>query len=250
MSKTNYSPEQIAVLSRYQYNPETGLFKSPFREHWWPGSLTRRYKDTVNIAYEICTPVCTLPANHLAYFLMTGQFHAGTIVFINGNYADTRWANLKATTYTQTNQSRKKTVRLVPQNAGLPRGVYPRRSGRAFQALITANHKQIALGTFATAAEAGAAYAAAKRLLHPAIRHSATAPTTPDRTVNQSRLNEVEAQTAQLLQKKNLLPKTERPYLSGRIHDTIHQDQKEPQCHRPPHPRHNAQKSVPTRPWP
>jgi hypothetical protein len=202
MSKTNYTPEQIAVLSKYQYDPETGLFKSPYRERWWPGSLTRRYKDAINIAYEICTPVCTLPANHFAYYLMTGEFYAGTITFIDGNYANTKWDNLKPTTYSATNQSRKKTVRLTNSDT-LPRGAYPRRKN-GFQAAITANHKQTALGSFATAAEAGAAYAAAKRLLHPEATHHAAPSTTT--SLSQVRLNEIEVQTAALLQRKKLLP--------------------------------------------
>jgi hypothetical protein len=206
--KPQISAAAHAALAKYTYDPNTGLFTNKRLNKSWPGSMTRRMRNGV-LAYELSIGRKTYPANRLAFYYMTGAFPEEQVLHINGVVTDNRWANLKEAPCNVANQSRRHTPRSI-ENADLPRGVYrrPRHKG-GFQAQITTNDRQTALGSFATAEEAGAAYAAAKRLLHPdAIHHTTpTTPTTPTNTVNQARLNEIEVQTRQLLQKKNLLPK-------------------------------------------
>jgi hypothetical protein len=99
--------------------------------------------------------------HRLAWLYVYGEWPTSAIDHINGDKSDNRIANLRLATRSQNQQNRKKT-----KNKIAPPGAYKHWSGRWY-AMIMVNKKSKYLGSFATAEEAAAAYAKAKKELHP-----------------------------------------------------------------------------------
>lgn len=95
-------------------------------------------------------------SHRLAWLFMTGLQPTNCVDHINGKRADNRFSNLREATHCQNLQNQK--VRSPFTGVHL--------HGRGWRAKITANRAIHILGTFATHAEAHAAYLAAKQQLH------------------------------------------------------------------------------------
>lgn len=151
------------LRARVHYEPETGKFtwlinhSSKAKTGQELGSWDLYGYKTVRIykrSYKL---------HRLAWFYMTGEWPKGDIDHINGVRSDNRWTNLR-------DVSRKSNLENTLRNGShkvhdLPRGVSHSNGGK-FSAKISHNNKPIHLGTYWTPEEAGAAYMAAKRLLH------------------------------------------------------------------------------------
>lgn len=102
-----------------------------------------------------------IQAHRLIWFWVTGEWPDCEIDHRNGKRSDNRWENLRVVTraenmQNQRNGSRRSALGLL--------GVS--RHGMRFRARINDGEKRRALGVFATADEAHAAYINAKRQLH------------------------------------------------------------------------------------
>lgn len=102
-------------------------------------------------------------AHRLAWLHVYGFWPSGDVDHINGNRSDNRLQNLRDVTrkVNLENQSRAANNR----STGIL-GVYYDRHSKRFYSRISMHNRSIYLGTFATAAEAQAAYLAAKRRMH------------------------------------------------------------------------------------
>jgi hypothetical protein len=107
-----------------------------------------------------------LMAYRVAWALHSGQWPEGEIDHINGDHSDDRIANLREVSRRVNQQNiraahaGKKTSRYL--------GVYRNKPGRSkpWRAAIQAGGRQVYIGTFASEADAYAAYVEAKRRLH------------------------------------------------------------------------------------
>lgn len=93
-------------------------------------------------------------ATALAWLIVTGSWPSSTVDHRNRVRDDDRWENLRLASRQQQSANRS-----AHNKAGLPKGVQ-RRKGR-FRARIRIDSRLICLGTFNTAEDASAAYAAA-----------------------------------------------------------------------------------------
>jgi hypothetical protein len=98
-------------------------------------------------------------ASRLAWWLVMGDWPSRYIDHANGIPLDNRFSNLRPATQSQNMANRRGS-----RPAGM-KGVIPRPSGR-FCSVVTCNGKPHYLGTFDTAEEAHAAYAAKAAILH------------------------------------------------------------------------------------
>lgn len=101
-------------------------------------------------------------AHRLAWLWVKGVWPAGEIDHRNTKRSDNRWRNLRQATFEHNQQNRRRALRT--NRLGLL-GVS--KAGCRFRATIFYGGKDRHLGTFDTAAEAHAAYVAAKRQHHP-----------------------------------------------------------------------------------
>jgi hypothetical protein len=151
------------LCARVHYDPETGKFSwivnhsSKAKTGQELGSWDLYGYKTVRIykrSYKL---------HRLAWFYMTGEWPRGDVDHINGIRHDNRWVNLR-------DVSRKANLENSMRNGShkksdLPRGVGNANGGK-FSAHISHNNRTVYLGAYLTPEEAGAAYMAAKRLLH------------------------------------------------------------------------------------
>ena len=145
------------------YDAETGLFtrKISISPRWLAGMALGSndmygYK-TVRInkrSYKL---------HRLAWLYTYGVWPSGDIDHINGNRSDNRIANLRDVSRQVNLQNQRSSHR--NKSTGIM-GVYPDRRGNRFTATISVDNKTLYLGAFGTAAEAQAAYLAAKRKHH------------------------------------------------------------------------------------
>lgn len=151
------------LRERVSYDPEAGVFRwivnhsSKAKAGQELGSWDLYGYKTIRLykrSYKL---------HRLAWFYMTGEWPKGDIDHINGVRHDNRWANLR-------DVSRKLNLENSSRNGShkvsdLPRGVAHAKAGK-FSAHISHNNSTVYLGVFYTPEEAGAAYKAAKKLLH------------------------------------------------------------------------------------
>jgi len=105
-------------------------------------------------------------AHRLAWVYVFGQAPSDCVDHINGITSDNRIANLRLVSVAENNQNRAHTP---PKSSGL-RGVNFDPDGSKWRARIYVNRKPINLGRFDKKKDAAAAYAEAKRKLHPLQR--------------------------------------------------------------------------------
>lgn len=154
----------------FEYDPETGVltWKDRPRAHFRaPNAYATFQKNCAGKAAGNLAPHGyvtvrlnrkLLYAHRIAWVLMTGVWPLVNIDHVNGNKADNRWTNLRLASQSQNMTN-------VPINSGhfrrkhnLPRGVsVTRYANRPY----FAQHRGRYLGSFATIAEAEAAYFAA-----------------------------------------------------------------------------------------
>ena len=150
------------LRERIRYEPETGKFfwlinhSAKAKVGQELGSWDLYGYKTVRIykrSYKL---------HRLAWFYMTGEWPKGDIDHINGVRCDNKWSNLRDVSRKSNLEN---SLRIGShKKSELPRGVSIARD--KFSAKISHNNKPIHLGTYWTPEEAGAAYMAAKRLLH------------------------------------------------------------------------------------
>jgi hypothetical protein len=105
-------------------------------------------------------------AHRVAHLMMTGEWPSGLIDHINGDPSDNRWCNLRPATQSQ-NLCNRAGV------SGLKGACFMRGRGR-WRATIQVGGVQRSLGTFATEAEAHAAYVIASADAHGAFSKTTT----------------------------------------------------------------------------
>lgn len=150
--------ERLLVL--LFYNPETGLF------YWRVDRGAAKVGDVAGYRHDDGYVRIGLDGKHykahrLAWFYMTGLWPAEDVDHRDLNRSNNRWSNLRSATRAQNHANRKAQKR---NRLGL-KGVSRTRAGK-FTAMINKNKVRTHLGTFATAAEAHAAYAKAATVLH------------------------------------------------------------------------------------
>ena len=99
--------------------------------------------------------------HRLAWLYVYGEWPESSIDHINGDKSDNRISNLRLATASENQHNRKKT-----KNRDAPVGAYRHYKGMWYS-MIMINKKSKYLGSFKTAEEASAAYAKAKKELHP-----------------------------------------------------------------------------------
>lgn len=100
-------------------------------------------------------------AHRLAWLYMTGEWPQAEIDHVNGSRPDNRWSNLRTATREQNMQNQ----RCHRDKAGEGmKGAYFQKG--SWVAVIQGQRRKVYLGSFATAAEAHAAYVGASVILH------------------------------------------------------------------------------------
>lgn len=102
--------------------------------------------------------------HRLAFLYMTGKWPTDEVDHINRDRADNRWSNLRAATRAENMQN--KSVYRNKRTSQIPGVSWYARSKR-WKAQIQISGKKFGLGYFESEQEAAAAYAAAKKTLHP-----------------------------------------------------------------------------------
>ena len=137
----------------FDYNPETGKFS--WRAE--PGCVTSNGYRYIKVDGKLQL------AHRLAWFYHYGVEPDGLIDHINGDRCDNRIENLRLATYSQNSANAKRHTR---NTSGLKGACKVLRRGKwtgKWQASITFQRKQIALGYFDTKEEAHEAYMDAAR---------------------------------------------------------------------------------------
>ena len=99
--------------------------------------------------------------HRLVWLYVYGEWPTSSIDHINGDKSDNRIVNLRLATASQNQHNRKKT-----KNRDTPVGAYKHYRGGWYSTIMVNKTKKY-LGSFKTAEEAAAAYAQAKKELHP-----------------------------------------------------------------------------------
>jgi hypothetical protein len=149
---------QDRLRALLQYDPLTGIFL-------W--AVNRKGVKIGDVAGCRCSDHWIISvdgrgyyAHRLAWLYMTGKWPDPECDHENGVGDDNRWENLRECTHPENMQN----ISILPTNtSGFP-GVSP--SGKRWRAHIRVRGKQLYLGSFETAAEAGVAYLEAKARLH------------------------------------------------------------------------------------
>jgi hypothetical protein len=147
------------------YDPSTGLLTWRVRGRGGPRGITvgaiagshNRERDCIQITIN----GRHYRAHRLAWLWMTGEWPDPQVDHINRCGTDNRWSNLRIATH---QQNLVNCIKSRPRHPDLPPGAYPRRG--KFYSRILINGRDRVLGTFATAAEAHAAYVAALKRAH------------------------------------------------------------------------------------
>ena len=147
------------LISHLEYDPETGRFRRIRGRIGPAGFPTQGGYISVSIANV------TYLAHRAAWLFMTGEWPKGYLDHINRIKSDNRWCNLREVTASE-NQHNSLTPN-ASSKVGF-RGVRNGNSGR-YCAEIRVNGSIIALGSYATAEEAHAAYIGAKLIAFPGL---------------------------------------------------------------------------------
>ena len=149
------------LLRIMHYDLETGVFRwrvgrgGNIRAGMVAGTLCRGY-------VQLCFFKRTFAAHRVAWFYVHGKWPEKVLDHINMVRSDNRFVNLREVTRQQNNRN----VGLKSHNKTGFKGVCRSPSGRNFRAYITVDYKTHYLGSFKTAHEAQAAYAAASLQHH------------------------------------------------------------------------------------
>jgi hypothetical protein len=157
--KPSKLPSAERVRELLDYDPETGVLR------WRATGKEAGYVHPSGYRIVKIDGICT-GSHRLAWCWMTGAYPQEELDHINIDKADNRWRNLREATRVQNCNNRP----LRRDNALGIKGV--RREGSGFRARITTNGKLRSLGTFATEAEAAAAYCRAAQELHGEFSHA------------------------------------------------------------------------------
>lgn len=153
-------PSIDRVRELLDYDPATGQFT-------WRARTNRRIKSGAQAGclreryIAIGIDGVVIDAQRLAWLVMTGAWPTGEVDHKNGDGFDNAWNNLRDVprkTNLQNIRAAKSTSKLGVLGVRLKNG--------SFKARISVDRREILLGSFATAAEAHAAYVVAKRQLH------------------------------------------------------------------------------------
>lgn len=155
-------PMSLARLHEIlSYEPSTGLFTWKVdRQRVRAGAIagsphpSGRIKIVISGRYYY--------AHRLAWLYMHGVWPKDQIDHINGDPSDNRIENLRDVSLTVNAQNRRHAQE--EKRDSLPLGVQPTQGG--WRARLSANGKNLSLGTFKTQAEAYQAYVEAKRVRH------------------------------------------------------------------------------------
>lgn len=165
---------QEIVRSLLDYDPETGIFTWRHRDRKyfktdrarkiWNAKFPGKKAGTMHDGYyRIGIFDRVFFAHRLAILYVTGSFPDIEIDHIDRNKLNNAFKNLRMVNRTVNTQN---VFSPTPRNKLQIRGVSQVPS-KKFVAQITANGKYYHLGRFDSAEEAGAAYMAAKKVLHP-----------------------------------------------------------------------------------
>ena len=111
----------------------------------------------------ICVEGVPYFAHRLAVLHVTGQWPRGVVDHKGGDPKNNRWANLRDVD-SKTNSENQRRAHAGSSSRFL--GVYWRKDRQKWQAAIRAEGRLIHLGLFDAEEDAGAAYVAAKRVMH------------------------------------------------------------------------------------
>lgn len=151
------------VRSRFNYNPETGIFTRAAPSHkgrWKVGETVGCSRPDGHIV--ICLRGRLYRANRLAYLYMTGEWPPHEVDHRNRDKSDNRWGNLRPATPSQNKWNGTGRRNRSSQF----RGVYHDKQRGKWRASISAYRKTVALGRFNTEIEAARAYDEAARAMH------------------------------------------------------------------------------------
>ena len=166
---------QEIVRDLLNYDPDTGIFtwrhrdRKYFKTDRGPNPWNARYagKEAGRFTFygyiQIKIFEYEFYAHRIAYLYMTGSFPEMYIDHIDRNKSNNRFENLRVVSQAVNMQN---TFNPYRSNKLKVRGVRQTAS-KKFDARISVNGQDHALGTFETAAQAEAAYLAAKASLHP-----------------------------------------------------------------------------------
>lgn len=151
---------QIKLLM--EYNPETGTFTwkvRPRKGRVCPGDTAGTVRADGYVIIRISQ--VRYRAHRLAFLYMTGEWPPHEVDHIDGNPSNNSWENLRLATPCQNQQNQK----LRKNNKSGYAGVSRRKDGK-WQAHIKAQGRNIYLGMYPTAKDAGDAYNEAKQKVH------------------------------------------------------------------------------------
>lgn len=148
-------PSVEHLKNRLSYDPATGaltwLRPSPLSRHikvgdeaGWTNTNGYRRVSIDGQAYHV---------HRVIFKMMTGSDPEYDIDHVDGNRSNNRWANIRPATRSQNNYNRRATA--------TRKGAHILRTAGRFRARITANGREIHLGTFRSPEEANASYAEA-----------------------------------------------------------------------------------------
>jgi hypothetical protein len=159
----------------YDYNPETGVFTvrmdAPNVKRFRLGmpaarSLSNEGYQRLSVSHSGRRDVVS--GHRLAWYLMKGENPDCPLDHRNGNRCDNRWENLRIATYQQNAFNRSGV-----QGHDFSKGVEPSTEGKTWRARIGVDGGMVHLGTYATEAEACAAYQGAAHIIQGEYRRAA-----------------------------------------------------------------------------
>lgn len=155
---------QQHIKEKFDYSPETGLFRRKFScPHGPIGSVAgRKNKARGHVQIKINGKMHY--AHRLAWLYMTGSWPSGEVDHKNRVSDDNRWKNLREATKSQNLQNQ---GRGHAGSSSKLLGVYRHKVNDRWCAQITIDGKQKYLGSFKTEDEAYAQYLSTKKALHP-----------------------------------------------------------------------------------
>lgn len=153
MAKNDLTAVRLHELLAYE--PQTGAFTWQFSRPKAPAGAAAGARQ--KIGYTVIRVDGRLYyAHRLAWLHMTGEWPAATVDHIDGDKTNNRWLNLRDVEHVVNcaNQHR------AQGSSGMLGAAWSSRT-KNWRGIITRGDKQFHLGTFATSAEANAAYLAA-----------------------------------------------------------------------------------------
>ncbi len=149
------------VRERLDYDPETGVIMRRSSSKRWAGKPAGcKHKGHGYITLKIDQK--SYLAHRIAWLLSYGAWPDGMLDHANLDRADNRLANLRPATYSENSMNQRARA---TNKCGL-KGVMYKPQIKRWVANISIDREQVHLGTFMTAEDAHAAYAAAAKAHH------------------------------------------------------------------------------------